>query len=579
MPQQVHDEETSSSEDSVYFTPEVSFTHSIIPAISSTPAATQVTLSDFQSVYQTPKKTSVRSFLNERLSSSGRKLILDAMNEKENISCSKLAKSSVSVSLRHPASTPLKCVTNTATSARISSDIPVTVKSHTKYNSVIDTNILSTKLNNVKKSESRSRRSFLQRLGVSRKSTSKYKVLKESLVSDVSLNDSDEAIVIRVPKKNYGTICCEKSNIESSDIYRNNVSSSNLLPVESMDDLSSRLFDYDKILLNDQAKWKFSRLYPNRSVFNKLRISPMKRLLRRSAACVYSFHEKYIKKLFVRKYQPLKPTVSCSEIGVKEKPNDPSSISISKDIVEQLSFKLDSVIGVEHLIKQMVLKLDSLENEVKELRNLLKNNNAREVIVCPPPPPPPPPPPLPNFLTTAALKRKVELTTPENDPLAKRPPRMMEQKTQFSITVEDLKKVKLRKTGNSKIVEGTIKDKSSVRDISFHSATISKRKRRSHLNNKKELSEIATQLLLSPRKKMTDQVENNTVLSSNSLTVTPVKRTSIVYDETPARTNRISPVSRSFKRKEWSGESPVKKRLNSGCSSPVCYDSHSDAAE
>lgn len=214
MPQQVHDEETSSSEDSVYFTPEVSFTHSIIPAISSTPAATQVTLSDFQSVYQTPKKTSVRSFLNERLSSSGRKLILDAMNEKENISCSKLAKSSVSVSLRHPASTPLKCVTNTATSARISSDIPVTVKSHTKYNSVIDTNILSTKLNNVKKSESRSRRSFLQRLGVSRKSTSKYKVLKESLVSDVSLNDSDEAIVIRVPKKNYGTICCEKSNIE-----------------------------------------------------------------------------------------------------------------------------------------------------------------------------------------------------------------------------------------------------------------------------------------------------------------------------------------------------------------------------
>lgn len=78
---------------------------------------------------------------------------------------------------------------------------------------------------------------------------------------------------------------------------------------------------------------------------------------------------------------------------------------------------------------------------------------------------------------------------------------------------------------------------------------------------------------------MTDQVENNTVLSSNSLTVTPVKRTSIVYDETPARTNRISPVSRSFKRKEWSGESPVKKRLNSGCSSPVCYDSHSDAAE
>lgn len=214
MPQQFHDEETSSSEDSVYFTPEISFTHSVIPPISSTPAGIQLTSSDFQSVYQTPKKTSVRSFLTERLSSSGRKLILDAMNDKENISCSKLAKSSVSISSRHLASTPLKCITNIATSARIASDIPATVKSHTKRNSIIDTNIISTKLNNVKKNESRSRRSFLQRLGVNRKSTSKYKVLKESLVSDVSLNDSDEAIVIRIPKKNYGTICCEKSNIE-----------------------------------------------------------------------------------------------------------------------------------------------------------------------------------------------------------------------------------------------------------------------------------------------------------------------------------------------------------------------------
>lgn len=42
----------------------------------------------------------------------------------------------------------------------------------------------------------------------------------------------------------------------------------------------------------------------------------------------------------------------------------------------------------------------------------------------------------------------MDLTTPENDQVAKRPSRMVEQRAQFSITVEDLKNVKLRKIGN-----------------------------------------------------------------------------------------------------------------------------------
>ncbi len=63
----------------------------------------------------------------------------------------------------------------------------------------------------------------------------------------------------------------------------------------------------------------------------------------------------------------------------------------------------------------------------------------------PPPPPPPPPPPLPSMVP-ATLKRKSDVTTPESEQLAKRTARITEAKTQFSITVEDLRSVKLRKT-------------------------------------------------------------------------------------------------------------------------------------
>lgn len=50
-----------------------------------------------------------------------------------------------------------------------------------------------------------------------------------------------------------------------------------------------------------------------------------------------------------------------------------------------------------------------------------------------------------------------------------------------------------------RVTGGATAEKQSIRDISFHSATISKRPRRSRLSNKKDLSEIAAQLLLSPR--------------------------------------------------------------------------------
>lgn len=65
-------------------------------------------------------------------------------------------------------------------------------------------------------------------------------------------------------------------------------------------------------------------------------------------------------------------------------------------------------------------------------------------------PPPPPPPPPSNFLnstqSSGTLKRKADLTTPENvDHVVKRPA-IKSEKTQFSITVEDLRSVKLRKT-------------------------------------------------------------------------------------------------------------------------------------
>lgn len=263
-------------------------------------------------------------------------------------------------------------------------------------------------------------------------------------VSAIESNDETEKNRTLLRDFGEGHRLQRKSIISSSEIILKNETVS--CDKNSLDSSVTPLLVEKKESAKKIKFWRFVRIK------KKLRISPVKRLLTKSTRYLILFKEKIAERI---SRHPIKTLINPKLEEVSCIPTETNSVQTQRICSLCLDNLCNKEEAMSKVLSALMTKLTSMEEELKEIKDHVKNNansisnhgtNVR-LPPLPPPPPPPPPPPL-NFLNSedqsGTLKRK--LTTPENVDHAVKRPAIKNEKTQFSITVEDLRSVKLRKT-------------------------------------------------------------------------------------------------------------------------------------
>lgn len=205
--EQQYDEEASCGEDSIYLTPEMSCTNFTSNVHTCSLDAKNVISPDSRSPPTKHKWLLLNSPSPNRANPCYQE---EVVNDQENAVYSTPIRKSIHVPLQRHASTPLNCITNIATPVTAACDVLLSPKSINTSNTKIDTG--DSMSSNRNRTDGRGRRTFLQKLGIRRQSTTKCRMVKESIVPDVSLNFDNNSIVIRIPKESCGAICCERLN-------------------------------------------------------------------------------------------------------------------------------------------------------------------------------------------------------------------------------------------------------------------------------------------------------------------------------------------------------------------------------
>ncbi|XP_065207832.1 uncharacterized protein LOC135836744 isoform X2 [Planococcus citri] len=317
---------------------------------------------------------------------------------------------------------------------------PNSTSSSNKNESAINLPVTESSSNRTKKKVT-----LFRRFGIGRKSPRKLaKINSKSVQKSGEMVDTRTQIDGEINSASFS-----KEDVENTDVSRIEDERLRVKDETSSMDKNSSGSPRPPLLIEKKSSprkikfWQFVRI-------KRFRISPVKRLFTKPTRYLISFKEK-ITKRFSR--HPIKTLLNSKPEDISTETNSVQTHRICTLCLENLNTKEEAM---SKALSALMAKLTSMEEELKEIKGYVKNNASsisnhnRNVPVPPLPPPPPPPPPPPNFLnldrSAGTLKRKADLTTPENVDHAVKRPAIKNEKTQFSITVEDIRSVKLRKT-------------------------------------------------------------------------------------------------------------------------------------